>query len=137
MSIVALQASAEATLETTCLHVGTSVSQNGISKALQLIHMLLTEPRWDERYDAAPTPPFPRLSKWGRQLTLSPFSDCRAWKRIRTHAASCREGEEKEIDNIAADNLSSILYQPTDWRFAQPSASDLRNASAERGACFA
>ncbi|ELR23661.1 peptidase M16 inactive domain containing protein [Acanthamoeba castellanii str. Neff] len=99
-----VEASAEATLETTCLHVGTSVSQNGISKALQLIHMLLTEPRWDER----------------------------AWKRIRTHAASCREGEEKEIDNIAADNLSSILYQPTDWRFAQPSASDLRNASAER-----
>ena len=70
-------------------------------------------------------------------FAFSPFfSDCRAWKRIRTHAASCREGEEKEIDNIAADNLSSILYQPTDWRFAQPSASDLRNASAERGACF-
>jgi len=53
------------------------------------------------------------------------------------HAASCREGDEKDIYSIASDNLSSIMYQPTDWRFSQPSASDLRNASPIRGKPFA
>lgn len=44
------KASGEATLETTQLNVSTSLSHNGLGKALQLIHLLLSEPRWDEKY---------------------------------------------------------------------------------------